>query len=102
MHINAFLSYENVIIFIFICCTCLQNDLIHAWGLDMKLGYCSQGDRTRKVGVVDSEYITHMGIPTLGGSKVVDRCYAELDMFNKRWQGAAEEDKCWTDPYPQA
>ncbi|URD78230.1 Lysine ketoglutarate reductase trans-splicing related, partial [Musa troglodytarum] len=96
----------------------IQNDLIHAWGLDMKLGYCSQGDRTKKVGVVDSEYITHMGIPTLGGSNVrkesggssttdlraavVHRCYAELDMFNKRWQAAAREDKCWTDPYPQA
>ncbi|XP_064989676.1 uncharacterized protein LOC135627487 isoform X1 [Musa acuminata AAA Group] len=96
----------------------IQNDLIHAWGLDMKLGYCSQGDRTKKVGVVDSEYITHMGIPTLGGSNVrkdsngssttnlraavVDRCYAELDMFNKRWQDAAQKDKCWTDRYPQA
>lgn len=45
----------------------IQNDLIHAWGLDMKLGYCSQGDRRKKVGVVDSEYIGHMGLPTLGG-----------------------------------
>ena len=27
-----------------------------------------QGDRTRKVGVVDSEYIVHKGIQTLGGS----------------------------------
>ncbi|KAJ0988878.1 hypothetical protein J5N97_007234 [Dioscorea zingiberensis] len=46
----------------------IQNDLIHAWGLDYKLGYCAQGDRTRNVGVVDSEYIVHKGIPTLGGS----------------------------------
>nr|XP_010929764.1 uncharacterized protein LOC105051150 isoform X4 [Elaeis guineensis] len=45
----------------------IQNDLIHAWGLDMKLGYCCQGDRTKNVGVVDSEYIVHMGTPTLGG-----------------------------------
>ncbi|XP_071931321.1 uncharacterized protein [Coffea arabica] len=45
----------------------IQNDLIHGWGLDMQLGYCAQGDRTRKVGVVDSEYIVHMGLPTLGG-----------------------------------
>ncbi|GER25336.1 hypothetical protein STAS_00911 [Striga asiatica] len=45
----------------------LQNDLIHAWGLDMKLGYCAQGDRTMKVGVVDEEYIVHLGLPTLGG-----------------------------------
>lgn len=27
-----------------------------------------QGDRTKKVGVVDSEYIFHKGIQTLGGS----------------------------------
>lgn len=26
-----------------------------------------QGDRTKKVGVVDSEYIVHKGIQTLGG-----------------------------------
>lgn len=45
----------------------IQNDLIHAWGLDYLLGYCAQGDRTLKVGVVDAEYIIHVGIPTLGG-----------------------------------
>lgn len=44
----------------------IQNDLIHAWGLDMQLGYCAQGDRTKNVGVVDSEYIVHLGLPTLG------------------------------------
>ncbi|KAG1330894.1 hypothetical protein COCNU_02G008620 [Cocos nucifera] len=43
------------------------NDLIHAWGLDKKLGYCAQGDRSKNVGVVDSEYIVHKGIATLGG-----------------------------------
>uniref|UniRef100_A0A5B7AVP1 Uncharacterized protein n=1 Tax=Davidia involucrata TaxID=16924 RepID=A0A5B7AVP1_DAVIN len=46
----------------------IQNDLIHAWGLDMQLGYCAQGDRTKNVGVVDSEYIVHLGLPTLGVS----------------------------------
>lgn len=44
----------------------IQNDLIHAWGLDMQLGYCAQGDRTKNIGVVDSEYIIHYGLPTLG------------------------------------
>ncbi|KAH7684786.1 hypothetical protein IHE45_04G001100 [Dioscorea alata] len=44
----------------------IQNDLIHAWGLDMQLGYCAQGDRSKNVGVVDSEYIVHKAIPTLG------------------------------------
>lgn len=27
-----------------------------------------QGDRTKNVGIVDSEYIVHYGLPTLGGS----------------------------------
>ncbi|KAL1807979.1 hypothetical protein ACET3Z_024969 [Daucus carota] len=47
----------------------MQNDFVHAWGLDMQLGYCAQGDRTKNVGVVDAEYIVHHGIPTLGVSK---------------------------------
>ncbi|XP_043718661.1 uncharacterized protein LOC122666682 [Telopea speciosissima] len=45
----------------------IQNDLIHAWGLDFQLGYCAQGDRTKNVGVVDAEYVIHQGLPTLGG-----------------------------------
>ena len=71
--------------------------MIHSWGLDFQLGYCaqvtlqiffnfyesldyncdsstlSQGDRTKNVGVVDSEYIVHLGLLTLGvfnGSEV--------------------------------
>ncbi|KAF9588634.1 hypothetical protein IFM89_014096, partial [Coptis chinensis] len=46
----------------------IQNDLVHGWGLDMKLGYCAQGDRTMKVGVIDAEFIVHQGVQTLGGS----------------------------------
>lgn len=46
----------------------IQNDLVHAWGLDFQLGYCAQGDRTKNIGIVDSEYIVHYGLPTLGGS----------------------------------
>ncbi|CAN4108195.1 unnamed protein product [Withania somnifera] len=57
----------------------VQNDLIHAWGLDMKLGYCAQGDRTKKVGVVDAEYITHLAVPTLGGNSDVETVIKELD-----------------------
>uniref|UniRef100_A0A453GBG8 Uncharacterized protein n=1 Tax=Aegilops tauschii subsp. strangulata TaxID=200361 RepID=A0A453GBG8_AEGTS len=30
------------------------------------LGYCAQGDRSSNVGIVDSEYVLHRGIPTLG------------------------------------
>ncbi|KAM7482021.1 hypothetical protein LguiB_006604 [Lonicera macranthoides] len=48
----------------------IQNDLVHAWGLDMQLGYCAQGDRMKNVGVVDSEYVVHLGLPTLGAKAI--------------------------------
>ncbi|KAG6628885.1 hypothetical protein CIPAW_14G043900 [Carya illinoinensis] len=55
----------------------IQNDLVHAWGLDFQLGYCVQGDRSKNIGIVDSEYIVHYGLPTLGASvsnkKIVGR-----------------------------
>ncbi|XP_062175544.1 uncharacterized protein LOC133880578 isoform X2 [Alnus glutinosa] len=46
----------------------IQNDLVHAWGLDFQLGYCVQGNRTKNIGIVDSEYVVHYGLPTLGSS----------------------------------
>ncbi|KAL2330192.1 hypothetical protein Fmac_017773 [Flemingia macrophylla] len=91
----------------------IQNDLIHAWGLDMQLGYCAQGDRTKNVGVVDAEYIVHYGHPTLGGLDVHEASsrakdhrvdvrrmsFRELQVFRKRWQKAVEDDECWVDPF---
>ncbi|KAG4203261.1 hypothetical protein ERO13_A05G390900v2 [Gossypium hirsutum] len=102
----------------------IQNDLIHAWGLDMQLGYCAQGDRTKNIGVVDAEYIVHYNRPTLGGTveknhstveggnktyshrrgkdprvEVRRQSYIELDIFRKRWEKAVKNDKCWADPY---
>ncbi|XP_062190240.1 uncharacterized protein LOC133893268 [Phragmites australis] len=86
-----------------------QNDLIHGWGLDYMLGYCAQGDRTRNVGVVDSEYVLHRGVPMLGDrdkatpsagrAAVRWRSFKEMQIFNRRWEEAAAEDKSWTDPY---
>ncbi|KAL0300727.1 UNVERIFIED_CONTAM: hypothetical protein Sradi_6349500 [Sesamum radiatum] len=90
----------------------IQNDLVHGWGMDMKLGYCAQGDRTKKVGVVDSEYIVHQSIQTLGGqsarkSRTVDlrseirrQSTIELKKFKERWERAVKEDKKWVDPFP--
>ncbi|KAL0013032.1 hypothetical protein SO802_000101 [Lithocarpus litseifolius] len=91
-----------------------KNDLIHAWGLDRKLGYCAQ-DRMKNVGVVDSEYIVHLGLPTLGGNKapsdsnkavprsqVRSQSYAEMRIFEKRWTSASKEDSCWIDPYQRS
>ncbi|XP_039128520.1 uncharacterized protein LOC120264758 isoform X1 [Dioscorea cayenensis subsp. rotundata] len=94
----------------------IQNDLIHGWGLDMKLGYCAQGDRTEKVGVIDSEYIVHKGIPSLGGAstkmtsshrtldlrtQVRRQSTAELEKFKNRWNQAVLEDENWNDPFDQ-
>ncbi|XP_074321148.1 uncharacterized protein LOC141657720 isoform X2 [Silene latifolia] len=92
----------------------VQNDCIHAWGLDMQLGYCAQGDRTKNIGVVDAEYVIHHGLPTLGeplGKKprinVLDerievrrQSYNEYKVFRRRWDKAAKMDACWNDPYP--
>jgi hypothetical protein len=81
----------------------VQNDLVHAWGLDYKLGYCAQGDRALKVGVVDSEYVLHRGLPMLGGTQgkaaafgvaVRRRSHAEMQILDTRWNEAA----AWTDP----
>lgn len=36
---NYFVKHDFVIVYRYFI---LQNDLIHAWGLDMQLGYCSQ------------------------------------------------------------
>ncbi|GKA34697.1 solute-binding protein family protein 3 [Tanacetum coccineum] len=105
----------------------IQNDLIHAWGLDMQLGYCAQGNRTQYIGIVDSEYVVHYGLPTLGGSQnktnsesskqpsqdavskesnhidirteVRKQSFNELETFKRRWRKAVQEDYCWVDPY---
>lgn len=104
----------------------IQNDLIHGWGMDMKLGYCAQGDHTKNVGVIDSEYIVHQGLQSLGGpsankssvaatpaqrsvtkaasevdprSEIRRQSVAELTIFRRRWQRAVEEDKNWVDPF---
>ncbi|KAL0310651.1 UNVERIFIED_CONTAM: hypothetical protein Sangu_2359800 [Sesamum angustifolium] len=79
------------------------------------------GDRTKKVGVVDSEYIVHQSIQTLGGqsarkvsnieqtvkSRTVDvrseirrQSTIELKKFKERWERAVKEDKKWVDPFP--
>lgn len=103
----------------------IQNDLVHGWGMDMKLGYCAQGDRTRNVGVVDSEYVVHEGIQSLGGSRPAAKKVSrpeeltrrhgapafdvrteirrqstwELQVFKERWNQAVEEDRKWVDPF---
>ncbi|KAJ7559526.1 hypothetical protein O6H91_04G127600 [Diphasiastrum complanatum] len=92
----------------------IQNDLVQGWGLDFKLGYCAQGEQSEKVGVIDSEYVVHQAIPSLGDSlegealkqpgsdlrtKVRKQSAAELRAFTRRWRYAVQHDKCWVDPY---
>ncbi|KAK0577902.1 hypothetical protein LWI29_002019 [Acer saccharum] len=100
----------------------IQNDLVHGWGMDMKFGYCAQGDRTKNIGVIDSEYVVHQGIQTLGGgpptrkprnhedlskkhtppdlrAEIRRQSTWELEMFKKRWNKAIEEDKAWTNSH---
>ncbi|TQD81036.1 hypothetical protein C1H46_033451 [Malus baccata] len=105
-----------------------ENNLIHAWGLDMQIGYCAQASshaffyRTKKVGVVDAEYIIHHGRPTLGGASddqnnqgsssssskstgndhrvdVRRESFNQMKVFRRKWERAVRNDKCWIDPY---
>ncbi|XP_077227480.1 uncharacterized protein LOC143860627 isoform X2 [Tasmannia lanceolata] len=77
----------------------IQNDLIHAWGLDMKLGYCAQGDRSKSVGVVDSEYIFHQGIPTLGNTNE-NMSNDEAPRQSSRSKNTSESQKMTSDDSP--
>jgi len=73
-----------------------------------------QGDRTEKVGVIDSEYVVHQGIPSLGGpsrgrktprrsldlrTHIRRQSSAELEKFKERWNRAVREDEGWRDPF---
>nr|XP_027186026.1 uncharacterized protein LOC101510509 [Cicer arietinum] len=100
--------------------------LVHGWGMDMKLGYCAHGDRSKKVGVVDSQYVVHKGIQTLGGSddhgatkvtklkktttkqggapidvrtEIRRQSTWELEVFKERWNQAIAKDRYWVDPF---
>ncbi|XP_051215330.1 uncharacterized protein [Lolium perenne] len=55
----------------------IQNDLVHGWGIDYKFGYCAQGDRTKNIGIVDSEFVVHRGVQTLGGSAMTKNTRAK-------------------------
>ncbi|VFQ89010.1 unnamed protein product [Cuscuta campestris] len=103
----------------------IQNDLVLGWGMDMKLGYCAQGDRTNNVGVVDSEYLVHLSTQSLGSGSSPKKALSpsqkvpkgrvanprvqlrrestyELQVFMERWEEAVKEDKQWVDPYKQS
>ncbi|CAN6878372.1 unnamed protein product [Brassica oleracea] len=72
----------------------LQNDLVHGWGLDFALRKCVEPAH-EKIGVVDSQWIIHQTVPSLGSQGeehdgvaawqgVRDRCKREWTMFQSR------------------
>lgn len=42
----------------------------------------------------DSNYVCEL--------QVRRQSYNEYKIFRRRWKQAVEEDKCWTDPYPES
>ncbi|CAN1137387.1 hypothetical protein LINPERPRIM_LOCUS22835 [Linum perenne] len=60
----------------------IQNDLVHGWGLDFALRRCVEPAH-EKIGVVDSQWIVHQGVPSLG-NQVRERCRKEWTMFQNR------------------
>ncbi|GER56007.1 hypothetical protein STAS_33701 [Striga asiatica] len=76
----------------------IQNDLVHGWGLDFALQKCVD-PAYEKIGVVDSQWIVHQTIPSLGNQGEVEngkspyesvrlRCRREWNMFDARLKNA--------------
>ncbi|PKA66162.1 hypothetical protein AXF42_Ash018452 [Apostasia shenzhenica] len=72
----------------------IQNDLVHGWGLDFALRKCVEPAH-EKIGVVDSQWIVHQVVPSLGNQGkaengkapwegVRQRCRKEWGMFQTR------------------
>ncbi|KAG6417897.1 hypothetical protein SASPL_120094 [Salvia splendens] len=64
----------------------IQNDLVHGWGLDFALRRCVDPAH-EKIGVVDSQWIVHQVIPSLGSQ-------GESDNGKAPWQGHKPEKLC--------
>lgn len=72
----------------------IQNDLVHGWGLDFALQKCVDPAH-EKIGVVDSQWIVHQVVPSLGNQgetedekapwqSVRERCKFEWSQFQAR------------------
>ncbi|KAH0854849.1 hypothetical protein HID58_037110, partial [Brassica napus] len=82
----------------------IQNDLVHGWGLDFALRRCvrlpyylyvkMKEPAYEKIGIVDTQWIVHQFIPSLGSQGkeedgkspwqgVKDRCHMEWKMFER-------------------
>lgn len=76
----------------------IQNDLVHGWGLDLALRKCVEPAH-EKIGVVDSQWIVHQAVPSLGNQGhaengqaswvgVRERCQREWAIFRTRLDDA--------------
>ncbi|KAJ7974670.1 Lysine ketoglutarate reductase trans-splicing protein (DUF707) [Quillaja saponaria] len=76
----------------------IQNDLVHGWGLDFALRKCIEPAH-EKIGVVDSQWVVHQSVPSLGNQGqaeggrapwegVRERCKKEWTMFQDRMANA--------------
>ncbi|KAK7260657.1 hypothetical protein RIF29_26896 [Crotalaria pallida] len=72
----------------------IQNDLVHGWGLDFALRKCVKTPH-QTIGVVDSQWIVHQSVPSLGNQGqaydgrapwegVRERCHREWTIFKER------------------
>ncbi|XP_044428730.1 uncharacterized protein [Triticum aestivum] len=78
----------------------VQNDFVHAWGLDSNFWRCVH-DPEEQIGVVDAQYLVHHAVPTLQGqgekekeggrSKVRARQFEEMHAFRSRVSDADDE-----------
>ncbi|XP_019438708.1 PREDICTED: uncharacterized protein LOC109344389 [Lupinus angustifolius] len=79
----------------------IQNDLVHGWGLDFALRKCVKTPH-KKIGVVDTQWVLHQSVPTLGNQGQADgrrapwegvreRCHKEWAMFQERMVNAERE-----------
>ncbi|XP_027340914.1 uncharacterized protein LOC113854219 isoform X1 [Abrus precatorius] len=77
----------------------IQNDLVHGWGLDFALRRCVEQPAHEKIGVIDSQWIVHQVIPSLGSQgeaengkdpwdAVRTRCRSEWAQFQVRLTNA--------------
>ncbi|XP_074302608.1 uncharacterized protein LOC141634281 [Silene latifolia] len=78
----------------------LQNDLVHGWGLDFALRKCVEPAH-EKIGVIDSQWIVHQSVPSLGNQGnsengrapwegVRERCRREWTTFQDRMANAEQ------------
>ncbi|CAL4896116.1 unnamed protein product [Urochloa decumbens] len=65
----------------------IQNDLVHGWGLDFALRKCVEPAH-EKIGVVDSQWIVHQVVPSLGNQvrrNTLCFYFLQIDSYNHNY-----------------